>query len=127
MNRLAVVATVALALAACKKDAPRAGAAAAPATSGTVAADGTRTVPVAVKKAGYEPAALQAKANEHLILRFTRVEATECGAQVKVGDGKLYDLPMNQPVDVAVTAPASGKITFACGMDMMTGQVIVDG
>jgi plastocyanin domain-containing protein len=35
------------------------------------------------------------------------------------------DLPMNQPVEIAVTAPASGKLTFVCGMDMMQGAIIV--
>jgi hypothetical protein len=33
---------------------------------------------------------------------------------------------MNTPVEIAVTAPASGKLGFACGMDMATGVVSVN-
>jgi plastocyanin domain-containing protein len=46
---------------------------------------------------------------------------------VKIDGGKLYDLPMNQPVEIAVTAPATGKVDFACGMDMMSGVILVGG
>lgn len=121
---LALCATVA-----CKKaeSTQKNGPGPAPATAGTVAPDGTRAIPIAVKKVGYEPDAITAKPGEKLKLVFTRVEPTECGAQVKVDGGKPVDLPMNQPVEIAVTAPASGKLTFVCGMDMMQGAVIVGG
>jgi plastocyanin domain-containing protein len=46
---------------------------------------------------------------------------------VKVADGATVDLPMNKPTDIAVTAPASGKLTFACGMDMFQGTIVVAG
>ena len=81
--------------------------------------------PIAVKTAGYVPDQVMAKPGEQLKLVFTRVEPTECGAQVKVDNGPVHDLPMNKPVEIAVTVPASGKVQFACGMDMMTGVVIV--
>lgn len=100
----------------------------APVTAGKVEADGTRRVVIDVKSDGYHPAAVEARPGEKLKLAFTRVEDTECGAQVKVDgveSGKVYDLPMNTPVEIAVTAPASGSIQFACGMDMMTGLIVV--
>jgi plastocyanin domain-containing protein len=97
----------------------------APVTAGFVGADGVRSVPIAVKTAGYVPDQVMAKPGEQLKLVFTRVEPTECGAQVKVDNGPVHDLPMNKPVEIAVTVPASGKVQFACGMDMMTGVVIV--
>ncbi len=127
MKRAAFVLLAVMGLVACKKeDAKPKPAATAPITAGTVRADGTRQVPIAVKTAGYEPATLQAKANEKLVLVFTRVEDTECGAQVKVADGKVYDLPLNTPVEIAVTAPASGQLAFACGMDMMAGSIVIN-
>lgn len=126
MQRLLLALALVAPLAACsKKDAKPAGQATAPVTAGTANADGSRSIPIAVKKAGYEPASIQAKPGEQLKLIFTRVEPTECGAQVKVDNGKVYDLPMNQPVEIAVTAPASGKVGFACGMDMMAGVIVV--
>jgi len=123
--KFAVVALALCAVVACKKAESTKKNTAAPVTAGTVAPDGTRAIPVAVKKVGYEPDAITAKPGEKLKLVFTRVEDTECGAQVKVDGGKAVDLPMNQPVEISVTAPASGKLTFVCGMDMMQGAIIV--
>ena len=127
MSTIPLVGALVLALAACEKKASKAAPpAAAPAAAQTVAADGTRTIPVAVRKAGYSPDKIAVKAGEKLKLVFTRVEDTECGAQVKIDDGKPVDLPMNQPVELALVAPPSGQIRFACGMDMMTGVLVVN-
>lgn len=111
----------------CDKAEKHAGGKAAPATAGTVNADGSRSIPVQVKKTGYVPDSIAARPNEKLKLVFTRVEDTECGSQVKVEGGPLHDLPLGKAVEVEVTAPASGKLTFVCGMDMMKGTVIVGG
>lgn len=125
-SKLAFVAAALLAFSACDKDKKsNAGGATGPAV-GTVAADGTRTVPIQVKKDGYHPDKIKVAPNEKLALVFTRVEDTECGAQVKVADGKLVDLPMNTAVEIALTAPASGEVKFICGMEMMTGAIVVD-
>jgi plastocyanin domain-containing protein len=118
----ALVAAVACSKSESKKSKP---AGPAPVTAGFVGADGVRSVPIAVKSAGYVPDQVMAKPGEKLKLVFTRVDPTECGAQVKVDNGPVHDLPMNQPVEIAVTVPANGKVQFACGMDMMTGVVVV--
>ncbi len=125
--RLAVIFALVAAVACSKSDSKSkpAPAGPAPVTAGFVGADGVRSVPIAVKTAGYVPDQVMAKPGEQLKLVFTRVEPTECGAQVKVDNGPVHDLPMNKPVEIAVTVPASGKVQFACGMDMMTGVVIV--
>ena len=70
--------------------------------------------------------AASAKSGEKLELVFRRRTKSECGAQVKVADGPVTDLPIDQPVKIAVTAPPSGQLAFACGMDMMTGVVVVN-
>lgn len=127
-KRLAIIGALALAmgLGACGKDKKDDGARTAPATSGTVAADGTRSVPIQVKKDGYHPDKVAVKPGEKLKLVFTRVEETECGEQIKLAGGKAVDLTMNQPVELELTAPATGEVKFMCGMDMMTGVVVVD-
>jgi plastocyanin domain-containing protein len=61
------------------------------------------------------------------VLVFTRTADSTCIAQLKTPDGKLIDLPMNAPVEVAVTVPASGEVGFACGMDMFHGKVVAAG
>jgi plastocyanin domain-containing protein len=83
-------------------------------------------VPIHVVKEGYRPDKITARPGEKLELVFTRVEDTACGEQIKVADGKVLDLPLNQPVKVPLTMPESGEVRFACGMDMMTGVVVVD-
>jgi len=130
MRTLSLVVTVAVAAAlttmsACDKKKKDGGGAAKPAAE-SVTADGTRIIPVLVKAGSYDPDKIKAKPNEKLDLRFTRVTDSGCAAQVSVGGGQLVDLPINQPVDVEVTAPASGKIAFACGMDMQSGVIIVE-
>ena len=125
MTKLACALAVVLGLTGCDKKATKT--TAEKPGAATVAVDGTRSIPVLVKAAGYVPDTIKVKPGEKFKLVFTRVDDTACGAQVKVADGKVLELPMNTPVEVAVTAPATGEVRFACGMDMMTGVVIVGG
>jgi plastocyanin domain-containing protein len=122
-------AIVVLALfAACKKadDAKPAPAAAKPAVAATAPAssDGARHIAIEANKDGYTPASIPGKPGEKLVLTFTRTADSSCIAQLKAPDGKMVDLPMNTPVDVAVTVPQTGKVEFACGMDMFHGEVV---
>ncbi len=122
-----MIRTIALALAlvgfgACKKDekpAPKAAPVAA-----TVNADGSRTIPIEVNADGYTPDKIPGKPGEKLKLVFTRTKDSSCISQLKMADGKLIDLPMNQPVEVPVTVPQTGEVAFACGMDMIHGAVV---
>ncbi|MEO8700430.1 MAG: cupredoxin domain-containing protein [Kofleriaceae bacterium] len=111
----------------CKKadDAPKAPAV-APVTAGTVAADGVRTIPIAVTAKGYDPDRIAGKPNEKLKLVFTRTGGGECTSELKTPDGKLVPLPMNTAVDVPVTVPKDGEVKFACGMDMFTGVIVAE-
>lgn len=85
-----------------------------------------RRVSVEVGRTGYAPNRIEAKPGERLVLRFTRTADTECGRYVTVaGTDIKRELPLGEPVDVAVTAPQSGELVFACGMDMMHGIVVV--
>jgi plastocyanin domain-containing protein len=89
------------------------------------AADGTRRVAVTVDNKGYTPGEITAKPNEKLILVVTRTVDGECLSKIVVGDQPPVELPINKPTDIAVTAPASGKLGFACGMDMFHGTIVV--
>jgi plastocyanin domain-containing protein len=95
----------------------------APVTAGTVT-DGVRRVDVAASMNGYNPERIAGKPGEKLMLVFTRTVEGECLSQVKTPDGKVVDLPMNKPVEVAVTVPDKGELTFACGMDMFKGTIV---
>jgi plastocyanin domain-containing protein len=95
----------------------------APVTAGTVA-DGVRRIDVAASMNGYNPERIAGKPGEKLMLVFTRTVEGECLSQLKTPDGKVVDLPMNKPVEVAVTVPAQGELSFACGMDMFKGTIV---
>jgi plastocyanin domain-containing protein len=99
-----------------------------PAPTVTVAksADGVRTIPVSATADGYTPDKITGKPGEKLKLVFTRTVDSSCLSQLKAPDGTLVDLPMNKPVEVAVTVPQTGQVGFACGMDMFHGVIIAE-
>ncbi|HEY0192922.1 MAG TPA: cupredoxin domain-containing protein [Kofleriaceae bacterium] len=97
-----------------------------PVSAGTVGADGVRKVAIEANTKGYVPDRIGGKPGEKLLLVFTRTADSTCIAQLKTPEGKMVDLPMNQPVEVAVTVPANGEVGFACGMDMFHGSVIAE-
>lgn len=85
-----------------------------------------RRVDIKVTAAGYQPAQVTAQAGEKLILVFTRKGDAGCGNTVVVPAVHFHaDLEDGKPVEVSVTMPQKGEIKFACGMDMMKGQVVV--
>ena len=124
---------VALALISCKKaDEPVIGRAAkdppavATTTTGTVA-NGVRTVQIEATKDGYAPEKIPGKPGEKLKLVFTRRESGgECMAELKSPDGKLHNLPLDKPYEIAVTVPNDGEVRFACGMDMFRGSIVAE-
>jgi plastocyanin domain-containing protein len=111
---------VLLALGACDKKSEGTG---APAE----AASDQSTIKVTVDAAGYHPSEAKAKAGKPIRLEFTRTSEEGCGHElVFPGLGIKKDLPLNQPVNVDVTMPASGKLAFTCGMDMYRGAVVAE-
>ncbi len=90
-----------------------------------VGADGVRRVPIEAGASGYVPDRIPGKPGEKLVLVFTRTVDGECLAQVKGPDGKQVALPKGTPVELAVTLPQTGAVTFACGMDMFKGTLVV--
>jgi plastocyanin len=137
MSLRVVVAGLALALglSACSKKkedsaAPKATPTAAPvetAAGGATATApaGARKVMVNVVKEGYEPDRIPGKPGEKLTLVFTRKVDGHCYEQVKL-DKKVIELPKNEPVEVAVTVPQEGEITFVCGMEMLSGVIVAE-
>ena len=90
----------------------------------TKTVDGVRRVTISATADGYTPDKIPGAPGEKLMLVFTRTIDSSCLSQLKTPDGKMVDLPMNQPVEVAVTVPATGEVGFACGMDMFHGTIV---
>lgn len=84
-----------------------------------------RTVAIDVGRE-YTPSEVTASPGEALHLVFTRTTDEGCGQQLVFPDLDIRrDLPLDEPVAVDVTAPASGRLAFTCGMDMYRGAVVV--
>ena len=82
-------------------------------------------VAIAVGATGYEPSEVTAAAGAPVRLVFTRTTDEGCGQQLVFPDlGIRRDLPLEEPVAVDVTMPASGSVTFTCGMAMYRGAVV---
>jgi hypothetical protein len=85
-------------------------------------------VEIVVTRAGFEPKNVTVPRGKPVILRFElRVERT-CGTEVvMVVDGQkiMKDLPLNQPVDVAITFGTAGVVKYSCAMDMIRGSITV--
>ncbi|HEY0253612.1 MAG TPA: cupredoxin domain-containing protein [Kofleriaceae bacterium] len=92
-------------------------------TAGTVE-NGVRKIPVEANNDGYKPDKIIGKPGEKLDLVFTRTSEADCISQLVTPDKQTVALPLNKPVDVNITVPASGQLAFACGMDMFHGSIV---
>ena len=120
MNKTLSLAAIVLAFGtwACQQNASSTGKPAAAASAEQVAK-------VDITEQGFVPAELTVKAGQPLKLTFTRLTDKTCATSVVIGDEKLTkELPLNTPVTVDLT-PKQSDITFACGMNMYSGKIVV--
>ncbi|HZZ82903.1 MAG TPA: cupredoxin domain-containing protein [Anaeromyxobacteraceae bacterium] len=86
-----------------------------------------RTIELTVTKAGFEPAEVKVKKGEPLKLVVTRKVAKTCATEIVMKDeGVKAELPLDKPVTIYVKPAKSGSIRYACAMDMISGQLIVE-
>ena len=91
----------------------------------TVGAGGVQEVKVTVK-GGYDPDVIVVKRGQPVRLDFYRDEMASCSEQVVFGDfGIARDLPAFKTTSIEFTPDKAGEFTFACGMNMMRGKLIV--
>jgi plastocyanin domain-containing protein len=99
--------------------------AAAGIAEGTVK-NGVRTVELAVTEDGFVPSKVKAKKGEKLRLVVTRKTDRTCAKEIVIaGYGVNQPLPLDKPVTVELSPKASGEIKYACGMDMISGVILV--
>lgn len=78
-------------------------------------------------KGGYSPDVIVVKQNVPLRLNFYRDETSSCSEQVVFGDfGIARDLPAFKTTPIEFTPEKAGEFTFACGMNMLRGKLIVE-
>ena len=100
-----------------------------PASSAVGAQAGTtgiQTAKILVTEKGFEPERVSLKAGSPARLTFLRTTDKTCGTEVVFRSLDIKrDLPLNQPVAIDFTPAKTGDVAFACGMNMLTGVVVV--
>jgi RND family efflux transporter MFP subunit len=85
-----------------------------------------QTAKIASTERGYEPDRITVRAGGPVRLTFVRTTDKTCGTEVIFPSLKIRrPLPLNEPVVIEFTPAKAGEITFACGMNMLTGAVVV--
>jgi plastocyanin domain-containing protein len=83
-----------------------------------------RKVSIEAGSKGFVPDTIEGKPGEKLELVFTRTVDGDCMSQVKFEGQKPIELPKDQAVVVPITVPTTGRMQFACAMDMNTGVIV---
>jgi plastocyanin len=88
--------------------------------------NGVQTATVEVTGNGFEPSSLKLKAGAPAKVTFVRKSDETCAKEVVIKEyGINRKLPLNEPVTVEFT-PRKGEFSFACGMDMLKGKLVVE-
>ena len=86
-----------------------------------------KTIEVSVTDNGFEPQRITAKKGQPLRLVITRKTDHTCAKEVQIKDaGISKKLPLNVPVEIELTPGKSGQLRYACGMDMISGLLVIE-
>lgn len=81
---------------------------------------------ITVSSNGYEPSSIPVVKGQPVKLAFYRADSENCGGEVVFAKQKIRKkLAVGETVLVEFTPTDAGEIAFACGMDMLSGKVIV--
>jgi plastocyanin domain-containing protein len=95
--------------------------------SGAAPAQADGRIQIQVTSDGFVPARAKVKVGQPVTLVVTRKTDRTCATEIVIKDYNINQpLPLNQPVEVTFTPKAAGKIRFACGMDMIAGELIAE-
>ena len=99
--------------------------------AGLASADGPAAsrIEISITRSGFDPGNITVPAKTPVTLVFTRKTDATCIKDVvlTLDDGKKIEreLPLDKPVELAVTLARPGKLTYACSMDMVKGVIVV--
>ena len=92
-----------------------------------VAAKAGQAIDIAVTGDGFVPASIRVKQGQPVKLVVTRKTDRTCATEIVIKDAGINQkLPLNQPVAVEFTPKKSGQLRYACGMDMISGVIVVE-
>ena len=88
---------------------------------------GPQAIEISVTADGFVPANIKVQKGQLVRLVVTRRVERTCATEIVIRDqGINQKLPLNQPVTVEFTPGKSGQIRYACGMDMISGVIVVE-
>jgi cobalt-zinc-cadmium efflux system membrane fusion protein len=86
----------------------------------------TTGVIVQITERGFEPPRVTVPRGEQASITFVRRTDNTCAKELVIASqGIRRELPLNQPVTVAINASSSGEVAFVCGMNMLKGVIVV--
>jgi plastocyanin domain-containing protein len=90
-------------------------------------ADPSGAIAIQVTEKGFEPAEVKVAAGRPVTLVVTRRTDKTCAKEFVMAAENIHeDLPLNQPVEIRFTPSATGELRYACGMDMISGKIVVE-
>ncbi|MBI5168316.1 MAG: cupredoxin domain-containing protein [Candidatus Eisenbacteria bacterium] len=96
------------------------------ALAGCAGSSGPREVRVAVTEKGFEPAKIEVAKGTETTLVITRKTNATCATEAIFQEtGRRYDLPLNEDVRILLPTDAPVTLHYACGMDMIRGEIVV--
>jgi plastocyanin len=81
-------------------------------------------VQVVVTEAGFEPREVKVPHGRPVTLVITRKTDKTCAKDVAI-EGQVKDLPLDKAVEIRLTFDKPGTVTYACGMNMIKGTIVV--
>ncbi len=86
-------------------------------------------IAITVSRRGFEPGDIAVPAKKPITLVFTRTTDATCAKSVivMVDDKTTIEkpLPLDKAVEIPVTFPKPGKLSYGCSMDMVKGTITV--
>ena len=84
-------------------------------------------VSITVTDQGFEPAVVHVAAGRPVKLVVTRRTDRTCAKEFVMTEYKINQpLPLNRPVEITFTPDRTGELRYACGMDMISGTIVVE-
>lgn len=76
---------------------------------------------------GYTPNTISIPKGKKTRINFVRKDPSSCLEEVVLPDFKIRKfLPLNQKVPIEITPQKKGEYSYACGMNMFHGKIIVN-
>lgn len=88
--------------------------------------EGDKQVVEITVSGGYSPSVVELERGVPAELVFVRKDPSACFEEVVLPDfGQSSHLPVNTPHTITINPDKAGEFTYACGMNMFFGKVVV--